>query len=84
MASKLILRCGCAANATDQNGKPSCAVHVGLTDTEVEPIQPDLTGRMAKCEYCKRTKPSSTELAFFSHHPDIEYDSYYCGCRGWD
>lgn len=27
--------------------------------------------------------PSSTDLPFFQHHPDREYDDYYCGCFGW-
>ncbi len=28
--------------------------------------------------------PSSTDLPFFEHKPDEEYDAYFCGCMGWD
>ena len=30
------------------------------------------------------TVPSSSDLWFFEHRPDEEYDLYYCGCWGWD
>ena len=33
---------------------------------------------------CECQKPSSTDLAFFCYQPDKEFDSYYCGCIGWD
>lgn len=28
--------------------------------------------------------PSSTDLPFFKHRPDQQYDYYFCGCFGWD
>jgi hypothetical protein len=53
-----------------------------------------LEGRRAKCAYRdgqdrqphgpEKTVPSSTDLAFFKHNPDWEFDTYYCGCWGWD
>lgn len=49
---------------------------------EVEEV--DLTGRFAKCSYCGKLEPSTNYLAFFRHHKHLEYDEYYCGCRGWD
>lgn len=33
----------------------------------------------------KRAKaPSSLKLPDFRHQPDQPFDSYYCGCFGWD
>lgn len=43
----------------------------------------DLEGRIAKC-YCDRDEPSRPDLVFFAYHPNAQFDSYYCGCRGWD
>jgi len=46
---------------------------------------PDLTGRKARCSYCKKERDSTDKwLAFFGHRPNELYDEYYCGCRGWD
>ena len=28
--------------------------------------------------------PSSTNLPFFKHCPEKDYDEYFCGCFGWD
>ena len=75
-----MLKCGHAANATDQNGKPCCAI----CDNDEIVKTPDFTGRMAKCTYCGNTKPSHPDLAFFKHQPDKEKDVYYCGCFGWN
>jgi hypothetical protein len=53
----------------------------------------DLTGRMAKCHYksgrdgkahANGPVASSFSLAFFEYKPDQEFDTYYCGCWGWD
>lgn len=33
---------------------------------------------------CMCEKPSSSELAFFSYQADKPFDSFYCGCFGWD
>jgi len=82
MASKM-MTCGHAANAkrwaegtwVDCCGICSC---VEVAET------PDLTGRVAKCSYGGKPVPSSTDLAFFKHRPDQEFDEYYCGCFGWD
>ena len=35
-------------------------------------------------ERCKCEEQSSSNLAFFEYRPDAEYDSFYCGCSGWD
>ena len=53
----------------------------------------DLTGRMAKCAYSTtrsgnlhnpETVKSGFGLAFFEYKPDKDFDTYYCGCHGWD
>lgn len=81
---KVMMKCGHASNAT-KNGKPCCVICIGLTpDAEIVADTPDLTGRIARCSYCKKEAPSSLGLAFFLHLPDREYDDYYCGCCGWD
>ena len=79
------MKCGCVANATC-NGKPICAIHAGLTPDAaiVSDTQPDLTGRKARCPDCKGTVNSSFDLAFFAYRPEREFDSFYCGCRGWN
>lgn len=81
-----LLKCGHAANATTEDGKPCCAICIGISDgaTEVEEKQPSLKGRQAKCSYCRTIVKSSLSLAFFEHRPDDRFDDFYCGCRGWD
>jgi len=85
MATKL-MKCGHAANAHKPTGEPVCAICAGITPKAEEVAdEPDLTGRMAHCSYGKHAiRPSSTDLAFFEHRPDCEYDVYYCGCFGWN
>lgn len=80
-----MMKCGHAANATDANGRPCCAIHAGLTEDAYIVVEgPSLEGRLAKCGICKKSVPSNTNLAFFEHCPDKEFDRFYCGCRGWD
>ena len=82
--SNLMMKCGCAANATTQvKGKevPCCVIHVC---TEVEEKKPSLHGRKARCFYGGNIVESSLDQAFFKYQPDCEFDSYYCGCYGWD
>jgi len=33
---------------------------------------------------CKCERPSTDNLAFFQHHPDKEFDEFYCGCWSWN
>lgn len=51
--------------------------------------------RQAQCPYCKTLKPSNSEgLSFFEDRSEgsewakknepRQYDSFYCGCFGWD
>lgn len=81
----IMMRCGHAANAT-HNGKPVCAICFGITpDAEIiADTAPDLTGRKARCTYCGHETDSRENLPFFEYRPNAEYDSFYCGCGGWD
>ena len=81
----VMMKCGHAANSIC-NGKPACAICAGLTLDAHEVVEsPDLTGRIAKCLQCgKSKKESKVSLPFFHHYPDKEYDGYYCGCAGWN
>lgn len=82
---KTIMVCGCTANGylikDDKTSTPCCVVH---SCDEVANEVPDLDGRVAICQSCKREKESNAGLAFFSHRPNAEKDVFYCGCRGWD
>lgn len=82
---EVIMKCGHAANAT-HNGNPVCAICFGLTpDAEIiADTAPDLTGRKAMCSQCGRITDSSENLLFFEYRPEQEYDSFYCGCKGWN
>ena len=77
----IMMKCGHRANATTADGKPFCLI---CDCYEVEEKKPDLKGRKAKCSYCGRIEDSKTTLPFFKTQPNEKYDSYYCGCEGWD
>ena len=65
----VMMKCGHTANATNGEGKPSCAICVGIRAgaDEVDIAPPDLTGRQAKCS-CGRLEPSDAKrLAFFEY-----------------
>lgn len=80
-----LLKCGCSAQATLSYGGSEPKAGCGIHDcTEIDESPPDLTNRIAKCSYGGNPVPSSTRLAFFRHHPNKEFDEYYCGCWGWD
>ena len=82
----VMMVCGHSANAKTEDGSPVCVICYGIVpgaDQVAE--QPNLTGRVARCCYGKHGEvPSNTNLPFFSHRPEKEYDEYYCGCMGWD
>jgi hypothetical protein len=81
-----MMACGHAANATDVDGKPCCAICYGLKGADSETVihSPNLKGRTAECSMCDRKEPSDMDLAFFEHRPSRPTDLYYCGCKGWD
>ena len=85
--SKVMMQCGHAANATDtKTGAPVCVICIGIHPGATKPAEvlPDLTGRKAKCAYGDSIRDSAVTLPFFEHRPHKDYDSYYCGCHGWD
>jgi hypothetical protein len=92
MSEKTMMKCGHSANGTLmakggvklEQPAPCCVI---CDCHELAEEAPSLEGRIAKCCYkmsCKNTAPSTDNLAFFQHHPDEEFDEYYCGCEGWD
>ena len=86
-----MMTCGHEANGvrvvSDGEDIPACVI---CSCTEVAESEPNLEGRMARCggaqlrKKCRGPIPSAKGLAFFGHRPDAEFDSYYCGCDGWD
>lgn len=80
-----MMKCGHAANGR-MNGGPVCVMCLGIDPgaSVVDEAKADLTDRMARCSYCGAKRPSSPSLPFFGHLDGREYDSFYCGCRGWD
>ena len=79
----VMMLCGHAANATDENGQPACVICMpNPTASQIDDTYQVPPGRMAMCHYCKRLVPSSTDLAFFAAMPGAT-DDFYCGCRGW-
>jgi len=79
----MLMKCGCAYNGLNSKGEKGCVIHSCF---EPMPEHPDLSKRLAKCAYgcLKSITQSRDTLAFFRHHPDQEYDLYYCGCYGWE
>lgn len=90
----VLMKCGHASQAVDEKGRPACVI---CMCTEVETKVPDLTGRKARCSYfsqtfmhngrrvkCTGETNSRESLPFFEHKPNSKYDTYYCGCWGWD
>jgi hypothetical protein len=90
--NKPMMKCGHAANAVNSRNEPVCVICYGIVPgaDQVDDAPPDLTGRMARCAYCRHEQPSSTDLPFFEYgHFErgqrlYDHDEYYCGCRGWD
>ena len=80
-----MMRCGHSANSMKQiavdDEIPCCTI---CDCDEPSFVQPDPTGRKAKCIYCNNTVDSKLGLAFYRYIPNRQYDSYYCGCEGWD
>lgn len=82
---KPMMKCGHVANSTTMAGKPCCVIcFPSPSSIEIVKDQPDLTDRVSRCAYCKKTASSSPDLAFFNYTPDKNEDNHYDGCRGWD
>ena len=65
----VMMKCGHAANATNGDGKPSCAICIGLRAgaDEVDTAPPDLSGRQAKCSCGRIEQSDAKRLAFFEY-----------------
>ena len=81
MSHPVLLTCGHAANSTDYQQRPACSI---CGDIKVAAAQPNLIGRLARCQYGDRSVASSYELPFFKYRVDRDMDEYYCGCYGWN
>ena len=87
MDIKRLMKCGHVGYGETTDGKPYCLIC--NCDKVSEKEIPDLTGRKAKCTNCWNMKDSSFKLPFFEmrknyNEEDGYFDSYYCGCMGWD
>lgn len=89
MTNKVLMKCGCVAMAVcsshggvEHNPPiPSCAIHNCF---EIAKQVPDLTGRTAKCAYCKTEVPSRFDLPFFEYRgPGSPSATDYCGNCGY-
>ena len=85
MSRKVLMKCG--HSVTVEIGfDPLCPICYGIKPgaVEMDPIQPELIDRRARCSYCKGECDSSLDLPFFEHRPSYPFDDYYCGCKGWN
>lgn len=84
---KYLTKCGHIAIATLYD-KPCCIFCTGptsrLIDREILEDTDGLEGRKAKCYWCNKVTESKWTLPFFEYKPKHFFDSYYCGCGGWD
>lgn len=82
-----MMKCGHVANGIDKMGNPVCLICISdLKEAKIidnSPL-PDLTGRQAKCLDCGKIVESSLGLVFFDYRPKHAFDSFYCGCKGWE
>lgn len=89
-----MMKCGHNSSGAvrHSDNKPVCLACLGIVDGADEPMEIDLTGRMAVCTYCDNTNKSAGgpgsgwrgTLPFLQYRPNEERDKYYCGCRGWN
>lgn len=85
MENKILMTCGHTANGYKVIGNrriPCCVI----CDCDKIAQQTFVvnSSRLMKCRSCGRVVESNQDAAFFKFQPDEEYDSYYCGCDGWD
>ena len=86
-------------NAHDglESGHPTCIAHECCIVVETPDLSGRRArcidygrplGRRNECDDCSGTctheRDSSVNSAFFSYKPDSEFDTFYCGCFGWD
>ena len=86
------MKCGHRAQGINSAGKPVCVICIGILPGAEEPssVVPDLAGREAFCRSCGAVRLSSIDLPFWERGRwrkgvmQMNQDSYYCGCRGWE
>ena len=77
---KQLMACGHVTTTRTPDGKHYCVI----CDCEKASFaEANLFGRKAKC-YCGNIADSDISLAHFKYKPNEQFDSYYCGCGGWD
>jgi len=81
MSNPVLLTCGHTSNSVDFLGQPACAL-CGHSKPAAEP--PSLVGRIARCHYGDKNCQSDYGLPFFKLELDNDFDSFYCGCKGWN
>lgn len=85
----VMMKCGHAANATKEGGKPCCVICIGINSGAdlVDETPPSLDGRNAVCDYfdCMKKVPSDFNLPFFEYRgPGSEVAEKACGiCNIW-
>ena len=80
----IMMECGHIVNSVSViNGekKPYCIICGCSTVKNNKPV---LTNRKAKCIWCGQIRESNETLPFFEYKQNSDFDSYYCGCGGWD
>ncbi len=81
-----LMKCGHIAMGEDnKDGSPVCPLCYGLIKgaDKIQGELPDLTEKVSKCSMCGKKTDSSYDLPFFKYNEDT-FDTYYCGCMGWD
>ena len=72
---KLTVCRGCKRimGAVDKNGKPACAICIGIDPENSIPIEIDTKDEPILCSYCKKSLEQSgfkpPEIPFFAYHP---------------
>ena len=91
--SDILMKCGCVSTGvcTARNGikyDPPIPICITHDCSVIEENKPSLSGRKSRCSYygshCHSEFDSSYNLAFFKYKPESAFDTYYCGCFGWD
>lgn len=85
MENKILMKCGHVANSYKLIGDrriPYCVI-CDCDKIQTQTFVVEET-RFMKCRECGCVQKSSPEAAFFKSKPNEEYDTFYCGCNGWD
>jgi hypothetical protein len=86
---RYLMKCGHVTGATYLNDdKPVCVICCGIKPgyDRIECVAEGSIGlddRQAKCWQCGKLINSNWDLYSFEYKPKEEYDSCYCGCRGF-